>query len=213
MMLPVEASANMTGLLRIKAASPTHSCGWQVRIRRNGEVISKFFSDRYLGGEQESLRAALAERERLLARYPRNTRHELSHKPKSLTAAKIRLIRRRRNGKTYLYWLASWQELPGRWVTRCFSIQRYGDQKAREIAEEACCNAQAAGMRGVRRIRRKARTRSGSRVYAHWVASWMSQDGKERTKSFSVTKYGEQLAWEKAVAQRRNAVEALLNSH
>ncbi|WP_429885716.1 hypothetical protein [Geoalkalibacter halelectricus] len=201
---------NMAGLLRVKAASPTHSCGWQLRIRRNGELISKFFSDRYLGGEQESLRAALAERERLLARYPSHSRYELAQRPKASVATGVRRIIRRRNGKIYHYWLAGWQELPWKWVSRCFSIQRYGEQKAKQMADEACRNAQAAVIRGVRRVRRKTKTRRGTRVSACWVASWTPEPGgREFTRSFSVAKYGEQKAYELALAKRQEEIEKL----
>ena len=47
---------------------PTH--GWQVRARRDGERVSKFFADAKHGGSDDALAAAIAHRDRLLASLP-----------------------------------------------------------------------------------------------------------------------------------------------
>src|SRR5690606_21881865 len=47
---------------------PTH--GWQVRIRRQGEQHTKFFSDERCGGREQALQKAIAYRDELLAELP-----------------------------------------------------------------------------------------------------------------------------------------------
>ena len=51
----------------------TNFQGWRVAISRQGITLARYFSDKQFGGEQESVAAALATRDKVLAalrRYP-----------------------------------------------------------------------------------------------------------------------------------------------
>lgn len=54
------------------------------------------------------------------------------------------------------------------------------------------------GVAGVRRARR-----AGPRKAKIYVVDWTEKDGRKRRTSFSVARYGQQQAWRKAVALRR----------
>jgi len=55
----------------------------------------------------------------------------------------------------------------------------------------------------------EGRTRKGTRV-RYYCATWADATGHPRKRSFSVTKYGEEKAFELAVRARKDALASLL---
>ncbi|MEM9226619.1 MAG: AP2 domain-containing protein [Verrucomicrobiota bacterium] len=126
------------GISRIDSGS-TH--GWFVRGYRNGKTFSKLFSDRKSGSKGDALEAAVTYRDSLYAeleqmpqkprarrmvyRDSRNTTGVLGVSRTSKTDAK---------GRTTECYSVSWRPEPGKQKCTSFSIRKYGEEKAFELA-------------------------------------------------------------------------------
>lgn len=207
------SDCDLSAIRRVEGPTP----GWQVRVFRASGGETKFFADRYLGGPEQSLQAALKERAKLQARYPKLSPHERAQRPrKSSPSAKAARVRRvtkhkqtRAGVRSYAYWVAIWSDDSGP-RTRWFSIQRLGEDKARQLAEQACLAGERDKIKGVRLVKRKVRVKKGFCERRFWVASWTSPEtGRECTRSFSLAKYGAQKALELALSKRREEIEKL----
>jgi hypothetical protein len=115
--------------------------GWQVRLQRRGIKYGKFFADRTHGHPKGALHAALQWRDALLARITDRARiceRSLRNSSGVVGVSKITVVSS--NGSSYLFWQATWSPVPGQ--RRCvkFSIKRYGDREAFQLAVEARTN-------------------------------------------------------------------------
>ncbi len=62
------------------------------------------------------------------------------------------------------------------------------------------------GVVGVRRTLQVEETEEYIYTYAFWVAQWTDGKGKRKTRSFSIDKYGEEEAFQKAIQARTRGV-------
>lgn len=119
--------------------------GWEVRMHRRRQKFSKFFSDRAYGGKRAGLAAAREFRDRLDEKVRPVDRVSRMKAVSSRNSSGVPGVRLRenvvvRNGweYTYMNWEASWTpKSGGRRVKRQFSILKYGDEKAFEMAVRA----------------------------------------------------------------------------
>jgi hypothetical protein len=108
---------------------------WVVRVQRKNRIMDKMFSDSVFGGKDKSLAAALAYRDALI----------LAASPAAHNQWRRTIVRRnnksgipgvglftRSNGNER--WIAFWDDEFGRHRTRSFSVQRHGEEKAKEMA-------------------------------------------------------------------------------
>ncbi len=116
--------------------------GWQVRLQRRGIKYAKFFSDSSYADPGIALANALAFRDQLVSeletqaknqarictRSTRNSSGVVGVSKISITAA---------NGATYHFWQATWSPQPGKRCCVKFSIKRYGESEAFELAVQA----------------------------------------------------------------------------
>lgn len=126
------------GISRIDSGS-TH--GWFVRGYRNGKTYSRLFSDGKFGSQDAALKEAIAYRDGLHS--------ELDEVPKKPRARRIvtrdtrnstgvlgvcRTAKAGPNGKVNECYSVSWRPSPG--VQKCtsFSIRKYGEKKAFQLA-------------------------------------------------------------------------------
>ena len=112
--------------------------GWQVRLQRRGIKYAKFFADGMYGSESISLEAARQWRNAVLQKIDDQTRIcERSDRNRSGVVGVSKITVSAPNGNTYQFWQATWSPSPGQ--RRCvkFSIQRYGDREAFQLAVEA----------------------------------------------------------------------------
>lgn len=126
------------GISRIDSQS-TH--GWFVRGYRNGKTFSRLFSDRKWGGKEEALRAARSFRDELhqqisgMPRQPR-TRRVVLHDSRNNTGVLgvCRTAKKTPSGKLSECYSVSWRPEPG--VQKCtsYSINKYGEKKAFQLA-------------------------------------------------------------------------------
>ena len=110
--------------------------GWQVRLQRRGIKYAKFFADAPLGGAEQSLQTAQAWRNNLLDRLENEDRARICERSarNSSGVVGVSKVSVLTNGVRYTFWQATWSPEPGK--RRCvkFSIKRYGDTEAFELA-------------------------------------------------------------------------------
>lgn len=133
------------GITRLDQESvATH--GWQVRLQWKGVRFGRFFSDSAWGGREAALHCAERYRDRLLARLERR-REGASASTRSHTAPAsrnrsgvvgvTRIVQRSAAGVEYHFWQASWTTPEGRRETVRFSVLKYGEESALDLAREA----------------------------------------------------------------------------
>jgi len=126
------------GISRIDSGS-TH--GWFVRGYRNGKTYSRLFSDLKCGGADEALEEARAYRDKLhgkleeLPQKPRARRivlHDVRNTSGVLGVC--RTTKKSPSGSINECYSVSWRPEPG--VQKCtsFSIRKYGEKKAFQLA-------------------------------------------------------------------------------
>jgi hypothetical protein len=134
------------GISRIDLpASGTH--GWQVRLQRRGVRFQRYFGDRTWGGKRAALQRARQFRDRVLARLEQREEndagdrrvrsHSATVRNRSGMVGVARVRNRSANGVYYESWQATWSPAPGRRKSVRFSILRYGDEEAFQLACEA----------------------------------------------------------------------------
>ncbi|MDX1546357.1 MAG: AP2 domain-containing protein [Rhodothermales bacterium] len=112
--------------------SPTH--GWLVRVRRQGERVSKFFSDKKFGGRENALKAhAIPYRDHLLDELPdpddpvRRSAEARSH---SGVVGLHFLHKDIGNGTKKPYIQLSWIDAGGKRHSASYSIEKWGLRRA-----------------------------------------------------------------------------------
>ena len=119
--------------------------GWQVRLRRRGKLFSKFFSDRKHDGVDNALVIARSYRNELIKTLPDPVR----------AGAEGKLTRRNISGvvgvsriviktgtRRYEFWQATWSCESGVRKRMKFSVRRYGEERAFELACDARKNGE-----------------------------------------------------------------------
>jgi len=126
------------GISRIEASS---TLGWYVRVYRNKKTYSKFFSDTKYGGKDKALEMALFEKEELskmISKIPKKpTKRRVVTKDKRNTTGVLgvsRTSKKASNGKSYDCYTVSWRPEPKVQKSTSFSIKKYGEEKALEMA-------------------------------------------------------------------------------
>lgn len=138
--MPGEGKSGEYGIARVDAhAVRTH--GWLVRLQREGEAHARFFADSRHGGPEDALEAARAFRDALLDVLPTPCRRfraeRVTIRNSSGVVGVCRVVREDGNGARYEFWQATWSPAPGTRKTAKFSIRRYGDEGAFELARAA----------------------------------------------------------------------------
>jgi len=112
--------------------------GFYVRITHKGKSHQKYFPDKGLGGKTKALKAAREYRDKLLSRMPKYKQEAASRKKRRIKKSGVtgvtHVLSKSLKGKHYEYWQAAWLDDDGRRRTAKFSIKRYGNDKALEMA-------------------------------------------------------------------------------
>ena len=134
----------MYGISRIDDdMSRTHA--WRVSLRRRGKRQVKSFADKKSGGKGRSLKAAKQYRDALLLLFPPMSRKEfcsiLRRNNKSGIVGVYRYAKRfaLRDGsiKETWYWEANWPIDKAGSAHLSFSVNEFGEKKARQLAIRA----------------------------------------------------------------------------
>lgn len=120
-------------------ANRTHA--WLVTVQRNTIIVNKMFTDHVWGGKRKALQAAEDFRAGLLAQVPQydyylHIRSTVRRNNKSGMAGvgRYESIDNPRTGRKSIFWLASWTDEQGVRHRRKFSVLRYGERKAKQLA-------------------------------------------------------------------------------
>lgn len=126
------------GISRIDSGS-TH--GWFVRGYRNGRTFSRLFSDMKSGGREESYKLAVEFRDILyekieeIPKKPRSRRVVLRDARNSTGVLGVcRTTKKSPNGNLNECYSVSWRPEPGKQKCTSFSIRKYGEKKAFQLA-------------------------------------------------------------------------------
>lgn len=138
------------GICRIdQPEKRTH--GFFLRAARQREIYSAFFPDKKWGGRAEALAAAVEYRRKLLnllgrpAHPSRRYWAETVRRRGRSGICGVRRVVNRRSKPWLKYWQASWSPKPGVVRKKTFSIRKFGEAKARQLA----IRARRAGVRSM----------------------------------------------------------------
>jgi hypothetical protein len=140
------------GISRID--QPSHRThGFFVRVSRRGKIHSAFFTDKKHGGREPALAAAQAHylklRQKLGMPQKRARRWNaeiVRRKGRSGIHGVRRVILRGVSGRRLKYWMAMWSPELGVVRKKQFSIRKFGEEKARQLA----IRARRAGVRSMK---------------------------------------------------------------
>lgn len=136
--MPKTKSKANKGISRIDSGS-TH--GWFVRGYRNGKTYSKLFSDRKCGSKTEALRLAKEYRDHLanelsaISEIPREQR--IVDSDQRNTTGELAISHTTKvgsDGSKHECFSVSWQPEPGIQKSTSFSIDKYGENRALQMA-------------------------------------------------------------------------------
>ena len=118
---------------------------WKVAVRRAGQYIHQYFVDTAHGGTAQALAAAIAWRDQTVAELTGADyavwRRELM--PPTNTSGIVGVSRgfvlKKRGKRTvkFAMWTAYWQNANGKRSTRAFSVNKYGEEEAKQMAISA----------------------------------------------------------------------------
>ncbi|MDB4673669.1 hypothetical protein OAF27_02530 [Verrucomicrobiales bacterium] len=114
--------------------------GFYVRITHSGTTQQKYFPDKANGGKTKALKAARNFRDGVLKKLPKAKQKAASVKRRRVKQSGMsgvtHVTSKIASGAVYEYWQAAWID-GGTRRTAKFSIDRYGDAKALELAKKA----------------------------------------------------------------------------
>ena len=115
--------------------------GWYVRVTHKGKTTQKYFPDKSCGGKNKALKEARDFRDAIVRKLPK-AKQEAASRPvrkvkKSGVIGVTHVVSSTNGTNSYEYWQAAWEDGSGRRKTAKFSISRYGDKKALELAIKA----------------------------------------------------------------------------
>jgi AP2 domain len=115
--------------------------GYYVRITHQGIRYQKYFPDKSSGGKVQALKAAKNYRDGIVATLPESKQEAASKKRRPIKKSGItgvtHVVSKSVNGKDYDYWQAAWVDEANRRKTAKFSISRYGEDTALNLAKKA----------------------------------------------------------------------------
>lgn len=129
------------GISRIESED-SHTYGWYVRVRFDGKVKSKFFSDRKNGGVAQALNKARRFYKREMQTILVKTHGAAPEKlPNRILVTKNKnnntgivgvqkIERQNAGGSIYEAYRVCWTEKNGKARTKFFSVAKFGDQEA-----------------------------------------------------------------------------------
>ncbi len=135
------------GISRIDS-DHNHTHGWYVRVRQNGTVRSKFFSDQKHGGVAKALMKARRFYKNQMKEVVAETLGEVPEKlPNRVIVTKnrnnntgvvgVQLVERRNpGGSLYRAYRVCWSDKSGKSHTKFFSIKKLGREEAFQLARQ-----------------------------------------------------------------------------
>lgn len=125
-----KTASNHKDIARIDQESK-RSHGWYVRVRFQGKIHSKFFSDKKNGGKESALLGAIAWRDQTRTRIgkPQTDRHVVTKSSTGTGVVGVRLDEKRGN-----CYFVSWVTVDGKAGKTSVSIRKHGKAAAFKLA-------------------------------------------------------------------------------
>lgn len=122
--------------------------GFYVRITHSGTLNQRYFPDKASGGKNKALAAAKAYRDEVVKKLPKHKQDAINSRRKKIQQSDVTgvthvVAKAAGSSKGYEYWQAAWDDSTGRRTAK-FSISRYGNKEALDMAKKA----RAKGARG-----------------------------------------------------------------
>ena len=137
---PIMAPRPNYGISRIEQEEKKNF-GWNVRVTYEGKTTHKYFPDKSCGGKNKALKLAREFRDSVVKKLPKAKQEAASRAQrkvkKSGVTAVTHVVSIAVGGKSYEYWQAAWEDKDGGRRTAKFSISRYGNKEALELAVQA----------------------------------------------------------------------------
>lgn len=136
----MDTGISMKGISRIDSGS-TH--GWFVRAYRNNKTYSKLLSDSKFGSKESALKEAIKIRDQFITQLAKikkkpSKRRVVKRDCRNVTGelGVSRTSKKAHNGQYYESFTVSWRPKPGVQKSTSFSIRKYGEEKALQLAIE-----------------------------------------------------------------------------
>ena len=115
--------------------------GWNVRVTFKGKTTHKYFPDKSCGGKNKALKLAREYRDGVVMKLPKAKQESVSRAQRKVRQSGVtgvtHVVSTAVGGKSYEYWQAAWDASDGARRTAKFSISRYGNKEALELAIQA----------------------------------------------------------------------------
>ncbi|MFT4641861.1 MAG: hypothetical protein ACI8T1_005205 [Verrucomicrobiales bacterium] len=116
--------------------------GFYVRITHKGNLNQKYFPDKASGGKTKALTKAKEYRDAVVAKLPKAKKEAIAQRRTKIKQSGVtgvtHVVAKAPDGKkVYQYWQAGWDDASGARRTAKFSVSRYGDKEALEMAKKA----------------------------------------------------------------------------
>lgn len=116
--------------------------GFYVRITHNGTLYQRYFPDKASGGKNKALAKAKEYRDGVVSKLPKYKQEAIAKRRRKILQSGVtgvtHVVAKAPDGKkVYEYWQAAWDDATDRRRTAKFSISRYGQAKALEMAKKA----------------------------------------------------------------------------
>jgi hypothetical protein len=120
--------------------------GFYVRITYRGKSFQKYFPDKSSGGRAAALVKAKEYRDKVVRSLPKERREALAKPKRRIKKSGVIgvthvVAKAPVTNKIYHYWQAAWEDETGRRRTKKFSIARYGENQALDLAQKARSSA------------------------------------------------------------------------
>lgn len=113
---------------------------FRILINHNKEITQEYFYFRDSASEAKAKKAAKARWRDIRAVYPVITKRRFREIPRNTTSSGITGVTRiihTVKGYEYEFWKATWTTLRGAKCSRVFSVNKYGERKAKKLAVQA----------------------------------------------------------------------------
>lgn len=113
--------------------------GYLVKMNRRKKKVHEIFSFARYKNQKECRKDAEKYARELDRKYPRMTRREIAQLRRSnfdSDMVGVRKVTKTVKGHTYEFWEASWSPSPNVVRKKLFSVNKYGDDKARKLARK-----------------------------------------------------------------------------
>lgn len=149
----------------------SHTHAWLVTIQRRGVIYRKRFNDAVYGSRTKSFAAAQSYRDDIVAKHPPMSLREYSNILKKNNRSGVVGVgrycafetRALPEDKQRWFWVAAWSVPGGKRIRVKFSVNKYGEERAFQMALKArrAAIAKLEGSFDPAARRRRAKTRSG----------------------------------------------------